>query len=139
LGRIEQPNFELALRVYGHQKPVPPQDCNDTRLEVAFSTNSIPRIQKTIAGLRPMGTTPIANSILKAGGDFPDCADCREIIILITDVVRMLRKLFKNILIFISIAATVTSIDDNHVTGQITITVSTTIFSRQTQGKQEQV
>jgi len=85
LGRIEQPNFELALRVYGHQKPVPPQDCNDTRLEVAFSTNSIPRIQKTIAGLRPMGTTPIANSILKAGGDFPDCADCREIIILITD------------------------------------------------------
>jgi Ca-activated chloride channel family protein len=85
LGRVEQPNFELALRVYGHQKPVPPQDCNDTRLEVAFSTNSIPRIQKTIAGLRPMGTTPIANSILKAGGDFPDCADCREIIILITD------------------------------------------------------
>lgn len=85
LARIENPNFELALRVYGHQKPVPPQDCNDTRLEVAFSPNSIPRIQKTIAGLRPMGTTPIANSILKAGGDFPDCDDCREIIILITD------------------------------------------------------
>jgi Ca-activated chloride channel family protein len=85
LGRVEQPNFELALRVYGHQKPVPPQDCNDTRLEVAFSPTSIPRIQKTLAGLRPMGTTPIARSLIKAGSDFPECADCRNVIILITD------------------------------------------------------
>jgi Ca-activated chloride channel homolog len=85
LGQIERPNFELALRVYGHQKPVPPQDCNDTRLEVAFSPNSIPRIQKTLAGLRPMGTTPIARSLIKAGSDFPECSDCRNIIILITD------------------------------------------------------
>ena len=29
-----QPNLELALRVYGHQKQFPPQDCNDTKLEV---------------------------------------------------------------------------------------------------------
>ena len=85
LGRVEKPHFELALRVYGHQKPVPPQDCNDTRLEVAFSPTSIPRIQKTLAGLRPMGTTPIARSLIKAGSDFPECADCRNIIILITD------------------------------------------------------
>lgn len=70
LGRVEKPHFELALRVYGHQKPVPPQDCNDTRLEVAFSPTSIPRIQKTLAGLRPMGTTPIARSLIKAGSDF---------------------------------------------------------------------
>src|SRR4051812_36689347 len=26
------PNLQLALRVYGHQKPFPPQDCDDTRL-----------------------------------------------------------------------------------------------------------
>ncbi|PKP18801.1 MAG: von willebrand factor type a, partial [Bacteroidetes bacterium HGW-Bacteroidetes-21] len=30
-------HVEMALRVYGHQKPVPPQDCNDTKLEVPFS------------------------------------------------------------------------------------------------------
>ena len=27
-------NLELALRVYGHQKPFPPQDCDDTKLEI---------------------------------------------------------------------------------------------------------
>ena len=32
LSEIQDPNFQLALRVYGHQKPVPPQDCNDTKL-----------------------------------------------------------------------------------------------------------
>src|SRR5690242_11421425 len=26
------PDLELALRVYGHQKPFPPQDCDDSRL-----------------------------------------------------------------------------------------------------------
>ena len=36
LSEIQDPNFQLALRVYGHQKPVPPQDCNDTKLEVPF-------------------------------------------------------------------------------------------------------
>ena len=85
LSNIANPNFELALRVYGHQKPVPPQDCNDTKLEVAFSPNNLSRIKKKIRELRPLGTTPIARSILSSGGDFPNCEDCRNIIVLITD------------------------------------------------------
>ncbi|MCF0206466.1 MAG: hypothetical protein HUK15_03465, partial [Bacteroidales bacterium] len=28
--------IEMALRVYGHQSPVPPQDCSDSKLEVSF-------------------------------------------------------------------------------------------------------
>lgn len=88
LAQVPNPNFQLALRVYGHQKPVPPQDCNDTKLEVGFSDNNLGRIKQVIRGLRPMGTTPIARSILRADNDFPrDCptGHCRDIIILITD------------------------------------------------------
>ena len=29
-------NLELALRVYGHKSGYPPQDCEDTHLEVGF-------------------------------------------------------------------------------------------------------
>ncbi len=88
LSQVANPQFQLALRVYGHQKPVPPQDCNDTKLEVGFGYNNLGRIKQVIRGLRPMGTTPIARSILRADNDFPkDCPTdhCRDIIILITD------------------------------------------------------
>jgi Ca-activated chloride channel family protein len=88
LAQVPNPQFQLALRVYGHQKPVPPQDCNDTKLEVGFSYNNLGRIKQVLRGLRPMGTTPIARSILRADNDFPkDCptGHCRDIILLITD------------------------------------------------------
>ena len=79
-------NVQMALRVYGHQSPVPPQDCNDTRLEVPFSKGNAPKIRQELRYLNPKGTTPIANSLERAGNDFPDpCVDCRNIIILITD------------------------------------------------------
>jgi Ca-activated chloride channel homolog len=80
------PNLELALRVYGHQSPVPPQDCSDSRLEVPFGKNNASKIRQELSFIRPKGTTPIANSLQMGGGDFPaDCPDCRNIIILITD------------------------------------------------------
>jgi Ca-activated chloride channel family protein len=78
-------NFQLALRVYGHQKPVPPQDCSDTRLEVPFGSGNIFKIKRVLKSITPMGTTPIAGSLLKSADDFPPCANCRNIIILITD------------------------------------------------------
>jgi Ca-activated chloride channel family protein len=78
-------NFELALRVYGHQKPVPPQDCSDTRLEVPFSKGNIYRVKRVLKTIKPKGTTPIAGSLMKAADDFPPCEDCRNIVILITD------------------------------------------------------
>ncbi len=85
LQSLDSKSFQLALRVYGHQKPVPPQDCNDTRLEVPFKFNNIPSIKKVIREINPKGTTPIARSLLRASSDFPPCPSCRNIIILITD------------------------------------------------------
>ena len=79
------PNVELALRVYGHQSIVPPQDCSDTRLEVAFAPNNANKIKSVLNRIRPKGTTPIAHSLELAGEDFPKCDNCRNIIILITD------------------------------------------------------
>lgn len=85
LQSLESKNFELALRVYGHQKPVPPQDCNDTKLEVGFAPRNVGRIKRVLASITPKGTTPIARSLQRAAYDFPDCPSCRNIIILITD------------------------------------------------------
>src|SRR6056300_1132611 len=84
-GIQSEANFQLALRVYGHQKPVPPQDCSDTKLEVPFGTGNIFKIKRVLKSITPMGTTPIAGSLLKSADDFPPCANCRNIIILITD------------------------------------------------------
>lgn len=78
-------NVEIALRVYGHQKPVPPQDCSDTRLEVPFRKNNIDEIKNVIQKLEPKGTTPIARSLEAAALDFPKSTPSRNIIILITD------------------------------------------------------
>lgn len=78
-------NVQMALRVYGHQSPVPPQDCKDTKLEVPFDINNAHQIRQKLKFLNPKGTTPIAYSLEKAAGDFPPCSDCRNIIILITD------------------------------------------------------
>lgn len=78
-------NVQMALRVYGHQSPVPPQDCSDTKLEIPFSKNNAPQIRQKLRYIIPKGTTPIANSLELAANDFPPCDNCRNIIILITD------------------------------------------------------
>jgi len=78
------PNIELALRVFGHQKPYPPQDCDDSRLEVPFSKGNISSIQQVLKNVSPRGTTPIAKSLELCGNDFPQ-EHSRNIIILITD------------------------------------------------------
>lgn len=80
------PNLELALRVYGHQSPITPtyQDCNDTKLEIEFEPNNHQQIVNFINFVEPKGTTPIANSLAAAAGDFPD-RKARNVIILITD------------------------------------------------------
>jgi Ca-activated chloride channel homolog len=78
-------NLELALRVYGHQKQFPPQDCNDTKLEVPFARDNIARIKHVMKIITPKGTTPIAYSLQQAQFDFTPCDNCRNVIILITD------------------------------------------------------
>ena len=77
-------NLELALRVYGHTKRYPPQDCDDTRLEVPFGNRNGFAIKKRLNEISPSGTTPIARSLEECGGDFPK-SQARNIIILITD------------------------------------------------------
>lgn len=76
---------EMGLRVYGHQKPVPPQDCSDTKLEVPFTANNATKIKNKLFAIKPKGTTPIAHSLELSANDFPECTDCRNIVILITD------------------------------------------------------
>jgi Ca-activated chloride channel family protein len=78
-------HVEMALRVYGHQKPVPPQDCSDTKLEVPFSKKNTQKIKSKLRSIRPKGTTPIAHSLELSISDFPKSTECRNIIILITD------------------------------------------------------
>jgi Ca-activated chloride channel family protein len=78
-------NLEIALRVYGHQKQFPPQDCSDTKLEVPFAPDNIGKIKHVLRTIVPKGTTPIAYSLEQSANDFPPCEHCRNIIILITD------------------------------------------------------
>lgn len=78
-------NVQMALRVYGHQSPVPPQDCSDTKLEVPFGINTASKIRQKLRFITPKGTTPIAHSLEMSVNDFPPCDNCRNIIILITD------------------------------------------------------
>ncbi|MCX6245435.1 MAG: VWA domain-containing protein [Bacteroidetes bacterium] len=78
-------NLEIALRVYGHQKQFPPQDCSDTKLEVPFAPDNVNRIKHVLKTIIPKGTTPIAYSLQQSEKDFTPCDHCRNIIILITD------------------------------------------------------
>ena len=82
---ISVKNMEVALRVYGSQHPFPPQVCNDTKLVVPFAKNNIPTIKHKLKSVVPKGTTPIAYALEQAGYDFPECDNCRNIIVLITD------------------------------------------------------
>ncbi len=79
------PELQLGLRVYGHQKNFPPQDCDDSRLEIPFAFNNIPKIKHRLKLIYPKGTTPIAMSLQQCANDFPPCSNCRNIVILITD------------------------------------------------------
>ncbi len=51
-------NLEIGLRVYGHQKGFPPQDCDDSKLEVNFLPASISsdRIINKLKMVRARGT-----------------------------------------------------------------------------------
>ncbi len=79
------PFLEIGLRVYGHQKDFPPQDCDDSKLEVPIGLNNTTKIRHVLKALIPRGTTPIARSLELAADDFNACDNCRNIIILITD------------------------------------------------------
>jgi Ca-activated chloride channel family protein len=78
-------NLELALRVFGHQKQFPPQDCDDSKLEIPFAKDNTDKIKNKLKSIVPKGTTPIASSLELCANDFTTCDNCRNIIVLITD------------------------------------------------------
>ncbi|MFI5151038.1 MAG: hypothetical protein ACHQRM_14985 [Bacteroidia bacterium] len=78
------PKLELALRIYGAEKPYPPGDCEDSHLAVAFGKNNKALIRSKVEVLKPTGITPIAHSLNLAADDFPKGAST-NIILLITD------------------------------------------------------
>ncbi len=79
------PNVQFALRIYGHQSGFPPQDCDDTKLEIPFGPSNTDRIKRKLNAIVPKGTTPIARSLELCVNDFPPCSNCRNIVVLITD------------------------------------------------------
>lgn len=82
------PNIELALRAYGHQSHVRSKidrNCQDTKLEVPFAPRNSNKIKTRINEIEPKGTTLIAYSLEQTKNDFPPCANCKNIIVLITD------------------------------------------------------
>lgn len=78
-------NIEVALRVFGHQSPREEQNCNDTKLEVPFSSKSLNLIDIRLDSLNPQGYTPIALSLKESVNDFQKNANIKNIIILLTD------------------------------------------------------
>ncbi len=73
---------QVGLRVYGHQFI---DNCQDTKLEVGFTTKGIFYFEKALKEVRSRGATPISYALEKSGGDFPPNSNARNIIILITD------------------------------------------------------
>lgn len=76
---------ELALRVYGHQYHRRLQNCQDTKLEIAFRPENHDAIIEKLRAITPQGTTPISYSLQELQKDFPDDDSYRNIVIIITD------------------------------------------------------
>jgi hypothetical protein len=77
--------IEVAFRVYGRRvREGQKGDCQDSELLVPFGSLDKPRLQREVAGIRALGTTPLSYSLLKAGEDFAGQAG-EKIIILVTD------------------------------------------------------
>jgi Ca-activated chloride channel family protein len=81
-------NLEIGLRVYGHKSSYPPQDCDDTHLEVNFlkANAAADIIKRKLSVIRSRGTTPIARSLEEGAKDLQAAAgNARNVVILITD------------------------------------------------------
>ena len=72
----------LGLLVYGHRKA---KDCKDIELVSPIGGEDAASISKTIAGLKPIGETPIADSLKKAAKSFKAFKGQQNSIILVTD------------------------------------------------------
>lgn len=76
--------LQLALRAYGSTSASELGDCADSELLVAFGEDDREQISKAIAGLRPLGQTPLAYALNQVGGDFGELRGERAVV-LVTD------------------------------------------------------
>ena len=77
-------DLDLALRAYGSTSPSDNNDCSDSTLLVPFAAENREPIRRAIAGLRPLGQTPIAYALNQASRDFGSMDDDRAVV-LVTD------------------------------------------------------
>ena len=77
-------DLDLALRAYGSTSPSESNDCGDSALLVPFSDFNREPIRSAIAGLRPLGQTPIAFALNQASRDF-DLQRNDRAVVLVTD------------------------------------------------------
>ena len=77
-------DLDLALRAYGSTSPSDSNNCADSALLVPFGEQNRDWIRQAIAGLRPLGQTPIAYALNQAARDFGTLEDDRALV-LVTD------------------------------------------------------
>jgi Mg-chelatase subunit ChlD len=77
-------DLDLALRAYGSTSPSDDADCADSTLLVPFGDENREPIRRAIAGLRPLGQTPIAYALNQAARDFGPLQNDRAVV-LVTD------------------------------------------------------
>jgi len=77
-------DLDLALRAYGSASPSDTNDCADSTLLVPFGEENRDSIRHAIAGLRPLGQTPIAYALNQAAQDFGSLQNERALV-LVTD------------------------------------------------------
>ena len=77
-------DLDLALRAYGSTSASDNNDCADSNLLVPFGEDNREPIRRAIAGLRPLGQTPIAYALNEAARDFGPLQNDRALI-LVTD------------------------------------------------------
>jgi Mg-chelatase subunit ChlD len=77
-------DLDLALRAYGSTSPSDNIDCADSTLLVPFGEGNRDPIRRAIAGLRPLGQTPIAYALNQAARDFGTLQSDRALV-LVTD------------------------------------------------------
>ena len=77
-------DLDLALRAYGSTSPSDSNNCVDSSLLVPFGEQNRDWIRQAVAGLRPLGQTPIAFALSQAAEDFGVLKDDRALV-LVTD------------------------------------------------------
>jgi len=77
-------DLDLALRAYGSSSPSENNDCADSALLVPFADGNREPIRRAVAGLRPLGQTPIAFALNQASRDF-GARSADRAVVLVTD------------------------------------------------------